>query len=80
MMKTYLHYVRALLNPYLVGNNMIHDDVDAKEGIKQVLWKMLINATSYLQALTDFANLIEGRGPFVDIPIATSLNMAPCEW
>jgi hypothetical protein len=34
MMKTNLHYVGALLNPYFLGNNMIHDDVDAKEGIK----------------------------------------------
>jgi hypothetical protein len=39
MMKTNLHYVGALLNPYFLGNNLIHDDVNAKEGIKHVLWR-----------------------------------------
>jgi hypothetical protein len=34
MMKIDLHYVGAFLNPYILGNNMIHDDVNAKEGIK----------------------------------------------
>jgi hypothetical protein len=65
MMKTNLHYVGAFLNPYLLGNNMIHDDVDA---------------TSYVQALTNFANLAEGQGPFADIPATTSLNIPPHEW
>ncbi len=80
MMKTNLHYVRAFLNPYLLGNNMIHDDVNAKEGIKRVLWKMLVDATSYVQALTNFANLAEGQGPFADIPATTSLNIPLHEW
>ncbi len=79
-MKIDLHYVGALLNPYLLGNNMIHDDVDAKGGIKWVLWKMLVDATSHVQALTDFANLVKGRGPFVNIPTATSLNMPLHVW
>jgi hypothetical protein len=38
---------------------MIHDDVNAKEGIKQVLWKVLVNATSYARALIDLANLVK---------------------
>jgi hypothetical protein len=38
----------------------MHDDVDAKEGIKHVLWKLSIDATSYVQALIDFANFIKG--------------------
>jgi hypothetical protein len=38
---------------------MIHDNVNAKEGIKQVLWKVLVDATSYVQALIDFANLVK---------------------
>jgi hypothetical protein len=36
-MKIDFHYVGALLKPYLLGNNMIHDDVNAKDGIKWVL-------------------------------------------
>jgi hypothetical protein len=38
MMKTDLHYVGALFNPYFLGNNMIRDNVNAKEGIKWVLY------------------------------------------
>jgi hypothetical protein len=41
---------------------------------------MLVDVTSYVQALTNFANLVEGRGPFVDIPPTSSLNMLPHEW
>jgi hypothetical protein len=37
IMKIDFHYVGALLKPYLLGNNMIHDDVNAKDGIKWVL-------------------------------------------
>jgi hypothetical protein len=80
MMKTNLHYVGALLNPYLLGNNMIHDDVDAKEGIKEVVWKMSVDATSYVQTLTNFANLVEGQGSFANIPTTTLLNIPPHEW
>jgi hypothetical protein len=36
-MKIDFHYVGALFKPYLLGNNMIHDDVDAKDEIKRVL-------------------------------------------
>jgi hypothetical protein len=39
---------------------MIHDDVNAKEGIKHVLWKMLVDATSYVQAWIDFADFVKG--------------------
>ncbi len=79
-MKIDLHYVGALFNPYLLGNNMIHDDVDAKGGIKWVLWKMLVNAISHVQVLINFANLVKGQGPFVNIPTTTSLNMPLHEW
>jgi hypothetical protein len=50
---------RALLHPYLFGNNWIHDDANAKKGIKHVLRKMLVDATSYVQALIDFVNFVE---------------------
>jgi hypothetical protein len=45
MMKTYIHYAKALFNPYILGNNWIHDNVNVKDGIKHVLWKMSIDAT-----------------------------------
>jgi hypothetical protein len=41
---------------------------------------MLVDATSYGQVLTNFVDLVEGQGPFADIPIATLLNMLPHKW
>jgi hypothetical protein len=41
---------------------------------------MLVDATSYLQALIDFVNFFEGQRPFVNMPTITLLNMFPHEW
>jgi len=60
MMNTNFHYVGAFLNPYIFGNNWIHKNVDAKEGIKCLLQKRSIDATSYVQILIDFANFVKG--------------------
>jgi len=70
----------AFLNPYFSRNNWIHDDVNAKKGIKHVLRKMLVNATSYVKVLIDFVNFVEGGGPFVNMLTITLLNMLPHEW
>jgi hypothetical protein len=70
----------ALFNPYLFGNNWMHDYVNAKKGIKHVLWKLLIDETSYVQALIDFENFVEGWRPFVNMPTIPLLNMSPHEW
>jgi hypothetical protein len=70
---------KALLNPYLFGNNWIHDDVNAKKRIKHVLWKMLVDATSYLQALINFVNFVEGQKSFVNMSTITLVNMPPHE-
>jgi len=37
MLTTNLHYTRAFLNPYLLGEACLHDDVDAKEALYRVL-------------------------------------------
>ncbi len=42
MLTTDLHYARAFLNPYLLGEVCLHDDVDAKEALNKVLRKQLI--------------------------------------
>ncbi len=34
---TNLHYVGAILNPYLLGEVRLHDDVDVKEALNKVL-------------------------------------------
>jgi hypothetical protein len=41
---------------------------------------MFIDATSYVQALTNFADLVKGQGPFVNILATTFLNIPPHEW
>jgi hypothetical protein len=39
MLTTNLHYVRAFLNPYSLGEAYLHDDIHAMEILKRVLWK-----------------------------------------
>jgi len=36
MLTTNPHYVRALLNPYLLGEAPLHDDVDVKEALNRI--------------------------------------------
>jgi len=37
MLTADLHYTRAFLNPYLLGETCLHDDADAKEAQNKVL-------------------------------------------
>ncbi len=46
-----LHYARALLNPYLLDDIHLHDDVDAKEVLNVVLWKTTNTPITYAQVL-----------------------------
>jgi hypothetical protein len=39
MLTTNEDYVRAFLDPYLLGEAYLHDDINAKEMLKRVLWK-----------------------------------------
>jgi hypothetical protein len=39
---TNLHYVMAFLNPYLLGETCLHDDVYTKKMLNHVLQKTLI--------------------------------------
>jgi hypothetical protein len=39
MLTTNLHCVKVFLNPYLLGEAYLHDDIDAKEILNRVLWK-----------------------------------------
>ncbi len=66
MLTTDLHYARALLNPYLLGEICLHNDVDVKETLNHVLQKNTNNSTTYTQALKDFVDFVENQGPFFD--------------
>jgi hypothetical protein len=41
-----LHYVRAFLNPYLLGEAHIYDDADVKEVLNKVLRKTICTPTT----------------------------------
>jgi hypothetical protein len=53
-----LHYAKALLNPYLLGEAHLHD-VDAKKALNKVLQKITSTAIAYALALRDFANFVK---------------------
>jgi hypothetical protein len=59
MLTTNLHYARALLNPYLLGEAHLHEDADAKEVLNRVLRKTAHTPTTYALTLRDFANFVE---------------------
>jgi hypothetical protein len=80
MLTTGLHYAKALFNPYLLGEACLHDDVDAKGALNRVLQKTTHTSIAYALALRDFANFVESRGPFFNIPLVKDLDSFPHEW
>jgi hypothetical protein len=66
MLMINLHYAKAFLNPYLLGEVHLHDDANVKEALNKVLRKTICTSTIYALALKDFANFVESRGPFFD--------------
>jgi hypothetical protein len=47
MLTTDLHYAKALLNSYLLGEVHLHDDVDVKGALNKILWKITSSLTTY---------------------------------
>jgi len=80
MLMTNLHYARAFLNPYLLGEVCLHDDVDAKEASNTVLRKIISTPTTYALVLRDFANFVESQGPFSNTPPNERPRLAPNKW
>ncbi len=68
MLTTNLHYARALLNPYLLCEGCLHNDVDVKETLNCVLQKNTNNSIAYTQALKDFVDFVESQQPFSNAP------------
>jgi len=52
-------YARPFFNPYLLDENRLHDDADAKEALNIVLRKITHTLTAYALALKDFAYFTE---------------------
>jgi hypothetical protein len=82
MLTTDLHYARALLNPYLLGEVRLHNDIDVKETLICVLRKNTNNSTTYAQALKDFVDFIENQRPFSGTPPpqVNDFKFLPHEW
>jgi hypothetical protein len=59
MLMTNLHYAKVLFNSHLLAKAWLHDDVDAKETLDRVLWKIILNLVTYFQALKNFVNFVE---------------------
>jgi len=49
-----LHYAKALLNPYLLGEACLLDDANAKEALNKISRKITRTPTTYALALKDF--------------------------
>ncbi len=64
MLTINLHYARALFNPYLWDEPCFHDDSNVKETLNCMFWKSTNSSTNYTQALKDFVESVESRGPF----------------
>ncbi len=80
MLTTDLHYARALLNPYLLGEICLHDDANAKKMLNRVLRKTIHNPTAYALALRDFTDFVESSRPFFNTPLMKGLKLLPHEW
>jgi len=80
MLTINLHYVRALLNPYLLGEVCLHDDTNVKEALNKVLQKTTHTPIAYGLDFRDFANVVKIWGPFFDTPLMKDLNLLPHEW
>jgi len=74
---TDLHYVRAFLNLYLLGEACLHDDAKAKETLIKVLFQKTISTpTTYALSLKDYTNFVENRGLFSNTARVKDLNLS----
>jgi hypothetical protein len=74
-----LHYAGTFLNPYLLGEVHLLDDVSAKEALNIFCKKNGI-PTAYALALEDFVNFVKSQGPIFDMTLVKNLDLHPHEW
>jgi hypothetical protein len=80
MLTTNLHYARALLDPYLLGEVYLHDDANAKEVLNKVLWKIVCTPIAYALVLKKIVDFVKSQGPFSNTPPIKDLDLFPHEW
>ncbi len=80
MLTTNLHYTRAFLNSYLLGEVCLHDDGDAKGALNKVSQKTISTPTTYALALRNFVNFVKNRGPFSNTPPNEGPRLVPYQW
>jgi hypothetical protein len=59
MLTINLHYVKALLNPYLLGEVCLHDDANVKKALNKVLQKTTRTPITYGLDFRNFANVVK---------------------
>jgi hypothetical protein len=64
LMKTDLHWAGAILNPMLCGWHSLHDLPESWTILNRVLQKMTPDYDTFLQALAEYHDFLENRGPF----------------
>jgi len=64
-MLTDLHYVRALLNPFMIDVTSLHKDGVAKRALKKIIRKMSVSLGLLAnKAMTKFIEFVEKTSPF----------------
>jgi hypothetical protein len=56
---TNLYYVGPFLNPYLLGEDCLHNDANAKEALNKILRKTVCMPSAYALVLKSFTNFVE---------------------
>jgi hypothetical protein len=75
MVRTYLHYAGALLNPYLLHNKELADDSDSLIACKRVLQKLCLLET-YPDVVQDFFK----QGPFHEMLDPKDQKCSTYDW
>jgi len=73
------HYVRAILNPYLLGEVRLHDDAYVKEALNKILWENNWYLNYLCLTFKKLCNFVESQGFFLH-PLVMDLNLLPHEW
>ncbi len=72
-----MHDAGVILNPYLLNEARLHDDVDAKEAFNKVFWKTTSTFTTYALTLKDFLNFVKSQGQFLTPPPSEGPRLTP---
>ena len=79
MVRTYLHYAGALLNPFLLHDKEFADDSNSLIACKKVLQK-LCSPETYPDIVQDFLAFRYKQGPFHDMLDPKDQKSSPHDW